>query len=139
MIVCMPEMNSHLKGLAGRWSRQYLSGLCWDGVVGRFRSIHPTHSHIKDSVVTLKHEARTPVLPLSRLLVHPQHALTNKIVNGRLRTSTSPFQVDHEHGDTDVAEHLDSFEDGALVRVELLWHRSNVRLAADFNNRVGRA
>lgn len=80
-------------------------------------------------------EAWAPVLPLvGGLPVRPQHPLADEVVDGGLRPGPGPAQVEHEHGDADVAEDLGGLEDRGLVRVELLGHGADVRLVADLDD-----
>lgn len=73
---------------------------------------------------------------LISLLVDPKHALAQEIFKHSLSSRPRPLEVDHQHGHADIAEDLDCFEDSTLVGIELLGHRSDVRLAADFNDGV---
>lgn len=88
---------------------------------------------------TSQHEPRAPVLPLLGLLVHPEHTVAEQILDHGLASGPRPPQVDHEHGDADVAEDLDGLEDGALVGAELLGHAADVALVADLDDGVAAA
>lgn len=89
--------------------------------------------------IHIQHKPRAPVLPLLRLLVHPQHPLAQEVLDDGLGAGPGPAQVDHQHGDADVAEDLDGLEDGALVGAELLRHGADVGLVADADDGVAGA
>lgn len=75
-----------------------------------------------EDVLRLDHKARAPVLPLVGLLIDPQHALAEEVIQRGPGAGPCPVEVGHQHGDADVPEHLHRLEDRALVRVQLLWY-----------------
>lgn len=108
-------------------------------VIARFASSFsflPVPSTKRHGLLRLQHKSWAPVLPFLALLVDPQHAFTDEILDGCLGPGPGPSDVNHQHGYCDVSKNLDRFQHSTLICIELLGDRAYVRLAADLDNRV---